>query len=66
MFWMQVGHLAHISDEDASWVISWHLSSEMDCVITKTTAEAQRIFRNEHGRQQVMALDSIYVQPGSR
>ncbi|XP_023182317.1 structural maintenance of chromosomes flexible hinge domain-containing protein 1-like [Xiphophorus maculatus] len=62
----KVGHLAHISDEDASWVISWHLSSEMDCVITKTTAEAQRIFRNEHGRQQVMALDSIYVQPGSR
>uniref|UniRef100_A0A3B3UVK3 Structural maintenance of chromosomes flexible hinge domain containing 1 n=1 Tax=Poecilia latipinna TaxID=48699 RepID=A0A3B3UVK3_9TELE len=58
-----VGHLAHISNDKAAWVISWHLSSEMDCVITKTTAEAQRIFRSEHGRQQVMALDSIYVHP---
>ncbi|XP_054893848.1 structural maintenance of chromosomes flexible hinge domain-containing protein 1 [Poeciliopsis prolifica] len=62
----KVGHLAHISDEDAAWVISWHLSSEMDCVITKTTAEAQRIFRDEHGRQQIMALDSINVHQGSR
>uniref|UniRef100_A0A087YGZ8 Structural maintenance of chromosomes flexible hinge domain containing 1 n=1 Tax=Poecilia formosa TaxID=48698 RepID=A0A087YGZ8_POEFO len=58
-----VGHLAHISNDKAAWVISWHLSSEMDCVITKTTAEAQRIFHSEHGRQQVMALDSIYVHP---
>uniref|UniRef100_A0A3P9NN12 Structural maintenance of chromosomes flexible hinge domain containing 1 n=1 Tax=Poecilia reticulata TaxID=8081 RepID=A0A3P9NN12_POERE len=62
----KVGHLAHISDEKAALVISWHLSSEMDCVITKTTAEAQRIFRSEYGRQQVMALDSIYVNPRSQ
>uniref|UniRef100_A0A3B3Z096 SMC hinge domain-containing protein n=1 Tax=Poecilia mexicana TaxID=48701 RepID=A0A3B3Z096_9TELE len=61
-----VGHLAHISNDKAAWVISWHLSSEMDCVITKTTAEAQRIFHSEHGRQQVMALDSIYVNPRSQ
>ncbi|KAK5600473.1 hypothetical protein CRENBAI_019729 [Crenichthys baileyi] len=58
----KVGHLAVVSDDDAAWVISWHLSGDMDCVITRTIAEAQRINRIEHGRQQVMALDSIFVQ----
>ncbi|XP_014833899.1 PREDICTED: structural maintenance of chromosomes flexible hinge domain-containing protein 1-like [Poecilia mexicana] len=61
-----VGHLAHISDDNAAWVISWHLAGNMDCVITKTTAEAQKIFHSERGRQQVMALDNIYVNPGNR
>ncbi|MEQ2203801.1 hypothetical protein XENOCAPTIV_003815 [Xenoophorus captivus] len=59
---VKVGHLAVVSDDAAAWVISWHLSGDMDCVITRTTAEAQRINRNERGRQQVMALDSILVQ----
>uniref|UniRef100_A0A3Q2GFK0 Structural maintenance of chromosomes flexible hinge domain containing 1 n=1 Tax=Cyprinodon variegatus TaxID=28743 RepID=A0A3Q2GFK0_CYPVA len=56
----KVGHLAVIADDDAAWVISWHLSGDMDCIITKTTEEAQKIYHQDC-RQQVMALDSIFV-----
>ncbi len=38
----------------------------MDCVITKTTAAAKRIYDATQGGQQVMALDSVYVPPGNR
>uniref|UniRef100_A0A8C3AMC8 Structural maintenance of chromosomes flexible hinge domain containing 1 n=1 Tax=Cyclopterus lumpus TaxID=8103 RepID=A0A8C3AMC8_CYCLU len=53
-----VGHLASVQGDDAAWVISWHIRGDMDCVITKTSAAAQRIYDYTGGRQQVMALDS--------
>uniref|UniRef100_A0A673BRY1 Structural maintenance of chromosomes flexible hinge domain containing 1 n=1 Tax=Sphaeramia orbicularis TaxID=375764 RepID=A0A673BRY1_9TELE len=62
----KVGHLALVVEDDAAWVISWHISRSMDCVITTTTAAAQMIYRNTGGRQQVMALDSVYVSGGRR
>lgn len=65
-FWMQVGHLALVQDDAAAWVISWHIRGDMDCVITKTTKTARRIYRDTQGRQQVMALDSVLVPPGKR
>ncbi|XP_044195403.1 structural maintenance of chromosomes flexible hinge domain-containing protein 1 isoform X1 [Thunnus albacares] len=61
-----VGHLAFVQDEDAARVISWHIRGDMDCVITRTTAAARRIYDDTQGRQQVMALDSVYVPPGIR
>ncbi|XP_045903847.1 structural maintenance of chromosomes flexible hinge domain-containing protein 1 isoform X2 [Micropterus dolomieu] len=61
-----VGHLAYVEDDAAATVISWHIRGDMDCVITTTTAAARRIFDNTQGRQQVMALDSVYVPPGNR
>ncbi|XP_070842775.1 structural maintenance of chromosomes flexible hinge domain-containing protein 1 [Chaetodon trifascialis] len=61
-----VGHLAFVQDDAAAWVISWHIRGDMDCVVTKTTAAAKRIYDNTQGRQQVMALDSVYVAPGKR
>uniref|UniRef100_A0A3Q4HFB5 Structural maintenance of chromosomes flexible hinge domain containing 1 n=1 Tax=Neolamprologus brichardi TaxID=32507 RepID=A0A3Q4HFB5_NEOBR len=61
-----VGHLALVQDDAAAWVISWHIRGDMDCVITKTTEAAQRIYRDTQGRQQVMALDSVLVPPGNR
>ncbi len=66
IFPMQVGHLALVQDDDVARVISWHISGDMDCVITKTTAAARRIYDDTGGRQQVMALDSVYVPPGDR
>lgn len=63
---MQVGHLAFVQDDAAARVISWHIRGEMDCVITRTTAAARRIYDDTQGRQQVMALDSVYVPPGNR
>lgn len=63
---MQVGHLACVLDDDAARVISWHIRGDMDCVITKTTEAAQRIYKDTQGRQQVMALDSIFVSPLNR
>ncbi|KAK9527625.1 hypothetical protein VZT92_014171 [Zoarces viviparus] len=61
-----VGHLAFVQDDDAARVISWHIRGDMDCVITKTTAAATKIYDDTDGRQQVMGLDSVYVQQGNR
>ncbi|XP_068566073.1 structural maintenance of chromosomes flexible hinge domain-containing protein 1 isoform X2 [Cebidichthys violaceus] len=61
-----VGHLAFVQDDDTARVISWHIRGDMDCVITKTTAAARRIYDDTKGQQQVMGLDSVFVQPGNR
>lgn len=63
---LQVGHLAFVRDDSAAWVISWHIRSEMDCVITRTTEAARRIYNDTGGLRQVMALDSIFVSAGNR
>uniref|UniRef100_M3ZIZ6 Structural maintenance of chromosomes flexible hinge domain containing 1 n=1 Tax=Xiphophorus maculatus TaxID=8083 RepID=M3ZIZ6_XIPMA len=47
-------------------VISWLLQGDMDCVITTTTAAAQKLYEDTQGNQQVMALDSILVQQQDR
>lgn len=59
-FIYQVAHLAQIEENEAAKVISWHLASDMDCVVTLTTAAARRIFDETQGRQQVLPLDSVY------
>lgn len=56
----KIAHLAHIEDEQVAVVISWHLASDMDCVVTLTTEAARRIYDETEGRQQVLPLDSIY------
>nr|XP_046226933.1 structural maintenance of chromosomes flexible hinge domain-containing protein 1 isoform X2 [Scatophagus argus] len=61
-----VGHLAFVEDDAAAWVISWHISGDMDCVVTKTTAAARRIYDDTRCNQQVMALDNVYVHPMNR
>lgn len=63
---MQVGCLALVEDDIAAWVISWIISGDMNCVITLTTEAAQRIYKDTQGRQEVMALDAVYVQVGNR
>ncbi|KAM5157298.1 structural maintenance of chromosomes flexible hinge domain-containing protein 1 [Mantella aurantiaca] len=56
----KIAHLAYIEDEEAAKVISWHLVSDMDCVITQTTDAARRIYNETDGHQQVLPMDSIY------
>lgn len=56
----KIGHLALIENPDIARVISWHMSADMDCVITHTTKKAQEIYSKTQGRQQVLPLDSIY------
>ncbi|XP_015418161.1 PREDICTED: structural maintenance of chromosomes flexible hinge domain-containing protein 1 [Myotis davidii] len=56
----KIAHLAQIEDDKAAMVISWHLASDMDCVVTLTTDAARRIYDETQGRQQVLPLDSIY------
>ncbi|XP_068199781.1 structural maintenance of chromosomes flexible hinge domain-containing protein 1 isoform X2 [Antennarius striatus] len=58
-----VGHLALVQDDDVARVISWVISGDMDCVITKTLSAAQRIYDATQGRQQVMPLDTVFVHP---
>ncbi|XP_066579517.1 structural maintenance of chromosomes flexible hinge domain-containing protein 1 isoform X2 [Amia ocellicauda] len=56
----KIAHLAHVADNEAAKVISWHLASDMDCVVTLTTDAARQIFKDTQGRQQVLPLDTIY------
>ncbi|XP_060561375.1 structural maintenance of chromosomes flexible hinge domain-containing protein 1-like [Ruditapes philippinarum] len=56
----KIGHLAHIADDDAARVLSWHMSSDMDCVVTMSTKKAKEIYNQTSGRQQVLPLDSIF------
>ncbi|XP_008298780.1 structural maintenance of chromosomes flexible hinge domain-containing protein 1 [Stegastes partitus] len=62
----KVGHLAFVEDDTAAWVISWHIWGDMDCVVTKTKEAAERIYKETNGRQQVMALDSVYIGEQNR
>uniref|UniRef100_A0A3B4TXY3 Structural maintenance of chromosomes flexible hinge domain containing 1 n=1 Tax=Seriola dumerili TaxID=41447 RepID=A0A3B4TXY3_SERDU len=59
---IMVGHLAYVQDDAAARVISWFIRGDMDCVITRTSEAARRIYRDTQGRQQVMPLDSIYFK----
>ena len=34
---LQVAHLAQVVDDDVARVLSWHMASDMDCVVTLTT-----------------------------
>ncbi|KAK2859596.1 hypothetical protein Q5P01_004216 [Channa striata] len=61
-----VGHLAYVAEDDAARVISWSISGDMDCVITKTTDAALKIYNDTQGRQQVMPLDGIFVSQANR
>ncbi|KAM4704987.1 structural maintenance of chromosomes flexible hinge domain-containing protein 1 [Rhinophrynus dorsalis] len=56
----KIAHLVLIEDNEAAKVISWHMASDMDCVVTLTTDAARRIYSESQGRQQVLPLDSIY------
>lgn len=56
----KISHLAEIEDSEVAKVISWHLASDMDCIVTLTTAAARCIFDQTQGAQQVLPLDSIY------
>ncbi|XP_039206965.1 structural maintenance of chromosomes flexible hinge domain-containing protein 1 isoform X2 [Crotalus tigris] len=56
----KIAHLAEIEDSEVAKVISWHLASDMDCIVTLTTAAARCIFDQTQGAQQVLPLDSIY------
>ncbi|KAL4635247.1 structural maintenance of chromosomes flexible hinge domain-containing protein 1 [Arapaima gigas] len=62
----KVAHLALVEDNDAAQVISWHLSGDMDCVVTLTTSAARQIYDDTQGRQQVMPLDSVLWRNNNR
>ena len=34
---LQVAHLAQVVDDYVARVLSWHIASDMDCVVTLTT-----------------------------
>lgn len=47
----QIGHLAQISDDDAARVLSWHMSSDMDCVVTMTTKKVNEANKYKKAKQ---------------
>ncbi|XP_029955425.1 structural maintenance of chromosomes flexible hinge domain-containing protein 1 [Salarias fasciatus] len=62
----KVGHLAQLQDDDAARVISWNIGGRLDCVVTRTTAAAQKIHGDTRGEQQVWPLDSMSAPPANR
>ncbi|XP_062594603.1 structural maintenance of chromosomes flexible hinge domain-containing protein 1-like [Saccostrea cucullata] len=56
----KIGHLAEIEDPDIARVLSWHMSSDIDCVVTKTTKMAKEVYKQTNGKQQVLPIDSIF------
>ncbi|KAL5015375.1 hypothetical protein ScPMuIL_009645 [Solemya velum] len=56
----KIGHLALVEEVDIARVMSWHMSADMDCVVTLTTKKAKEVYNQTSGRQQVLPLDSIY------
>lgn len=56
----KVAHLAQVVDDDVARVLSWHMASDMDCVVTLTTEKAKQVYRDSNGQQQVLPLDSIF------
>jgi hypothetical protein len=44
LYIFQIGHLALAEDTDIARVLSWHMSSDMDCVVTFTTDKVFFIF----------------------
>ncbi|XP_053268634.1 structural maintenance of chromosomes flexible hinge domain-containing protein 1 [Pleuronectes platessa] len=61
-----VGHLAYVQDDAAARVISWHIRGDMDCLVTRSTEAARRIYDDTQGRQQVLPLDSVLVPQTNR
>ncbi|XP_054753736.2 structural maintenance of chromosomes flexible hinge domain-containing protein 1-like [Lytechinus pictus] len=56
----KVAHLAEVEEENDAYVLSWHMASDLDCVLTTTVAKAKEVFANTRGRQQVLPIESIY------
>ncbi|EDO36680.1 predicted protein [Nematostella vectensis] len=56
----KVAHLAQVEDDAVARVLSWHMASDMDCVVTLTTSKAKEVYSQSNGQQQVLPLDSIY------
>ncbi|XP_030830808.1 structural maintenance of chromosomes flexible hinge domain-containing protein 1 [Strongylocentrotus purpuratus] len=56
----KVAHLVEIEEENDAYVLSWHMASDMDCVLTTTVTKAKEVFANTRGRQQVLPIESIY------
>ncbi|KAH9495554.1 Structural maintenance of chromosomes flexible hinge domain-containing protein 1 [Bulinus truncatus] len=46
--------------DEIARVLSWHMSADMDCVVTLTTQKAKEVYQKTQGKQQVLPLDSIY------
>uniref|UniRef100_UPI00358EB05B structural maintenance of chromosomes flexible hinge domain-containing protein 1 n=1 Tax=Myxine glutinosa TaxID=7769 RepID=UPI00358EB05B len=56
----KAAHMALIREADVALVLSWHMSSDMDCVVTRTSEAAMKIYKATQGRQQVLPLESIF------
>ena len=44
---LQVAHLAQVVDDDVARVLSWHMASDMDCVVTPTTEKISYSYQSE-------------------
>ncbi|BFZ21319.1 hypothetical protein BsWGS_24357 [Bradybaena similaris] len=56
----KIAHLALVHQDDIARVLSWHMSADMDCVVTVTTQKAKEVYQRTQTKQQVLPLDSIY------
>ena len=56
----KVCHLAQVADVDVARVLSWHMYGDMDCVVTKTLAAANKVHELSRGQQQVLPIENMH------
>uniref|UniRef100_T1ITP1 SMC hinge domain-containing protein n=1 Tax=Strigamia maritima TaxID=126957 RepID=T1ITP1_STRMM len=56
----KIAYLAEVVGDGIAQVLSWHMSADMDCIVTHTLSKAKEIYQKTKGTQQVLALDSLY------
>ncbi|XP_022088750.1 structural maintenance of chromosomes flexible hinge domain-containing protein 1-like [Acanthaster planci] len=56
----KIGQLAEVVDDTIAHVLSWHMLTDMDCLVVRTSEAAMKVYQATQGRQQVLPLDSIF------
>ena len=59
--WFQIAHLAQVENADIARVLSWHMSADMDCVVTLTTRKVAAVISSVSVRFFIAAKFAILV-----
>lgn len=56
----KVCHLAQLDDFNAAFMLSWHLQSDMDTIVTLTSQKAEELDARFGHKQQLLALEALH------
>ncbi|KAG1651529.1 Structural maintenance of chromosomes flexible hinge domain-containing protein 1 [Nymphon striatum] len=56
----KVGFLGLVKEATGAHVLSWHMASDMDCIVTHSIDKARELYFRYGNKYQVLALNTIY------